>query len=208
MQKVNMTLVVTVCASLMITGPVLGSYMTYNGMGLNSQVRIHADGTLADGLKIGAGQLRVNYENWDYLAYCVDLDHYAKSADVIELDMSSINNGDLVAYLYDTCAAGVNSGVKAAALGVAMWEVVYETDVTFDAGTGYFTISENQDVLDEANDLLASLGSIPSSYTPSNGLMVLHGDKVQDVVTPEPSTLGLLGVGIVGFITKRRIRKR
>ena len=208
MQKVNMYLVVIVCASAMITGPALGSFMTYNGMGLNSQVRVNANGHLADGLKVQAGQLQINYENWDYLAYCVDLDHYAGSADVTELDITSINNGDLVAWLYDTYAEGVNSGVDAAALSVAIWEVVYESDDIFDAGTGTFSISENQDVEEQANDLLESLGCIPSSYTPSNGLMVLHSESDQDVMVPEPSMLGLLSIGAVGFLVKRHTPKR
>lgn len=206
MTKVNMILMVTVCACTTIPSPVLGSYMAYNGMGLNSQVRIHASGLLADNLKVAAGQLKVTHENTDHLAYCVDLDHYVKSADVTPEPMSFVNNGEKVAWLYETYAQSVTTGMEAAALSVAIWEVIYETDATFDAGTGYFTISENQGVLDGANDLLASLGSIPGSYTPSNGTMVLHNDQVQDVVVPEPTTLGLLGAGAVCFFAKRRRR--
>ena len=150
----------------------------------------------------------MTYENTDYLAYCVDLDHYAKSADVTEQDMNSINNGDLVAWLFDTYAQSVTSGIEAAALNVAIWEVIYENDATFDAGTGTLSISENQDVQNVANDFLASLSSIPSSYTPSNGMMVLHNDVVQDVVVPEPTTLGLLGIGAGCFFVKRRQRNK
>jgi hypothetical protein len=208
MTKVNTTLMVAVCACTAIPSPVLGSYMTYNGLGLNSQVRIHASGLLGDTLKIPVGQLKGTYENTDSLAYCVDLNHHVKSANVTPEPISFVNHGDLVAWLYETCAESVMTGIEAAALNVAIWEVIYETDATFDAGTGYFTISENQSVLDQANDLLASLGSIPSSYTPSNGMMVLHGENVQDVVVPEPTRLGLPGVAAGGFLAKRRRRNR
>jgi len=194
---------VAVCACTAITSPVLGSYMTYNGLGFNSQVRIHASGLLADNLKVPAGQLKVAYENMDYLAYCVDLNHYAGSAEVSLTNINTINNGDLVAWLYDTYADGVTNGIDAAALGVALWEVIYETDAAFHAGEGFFSVSENQDVLTKANVLL---GSVPSSYTPSNGMMLLHSNQVQDVVIPEPTTLGLLGVGAVGFLVKHRRR--
>lgn len=205
MTKLNTTIfMVAVCACIAIPSPVLGSYMTYNGLGLNSQVRIHASGLLADDLKTAAGQLKVTYENTDYLAYCVDLDHYAGSAEVSLEDINTINNGDLVAWLYDAYAQSVINGIDAAALGVAIWEVLYETDATFDAGDGYFSITDNQDVLDQANILL---GSVPSSYTPSNGWMLLQGDTVQGVVIPEPTTLGLLGVGAAGFLVKRHRRK-
>ena len=207
MTKVNTTLVVAVCACMAITSPVLGSYMTYNGMGLSSQVRLHASGLLADNLKIPVGQLKVTHENTEYLAYCVDLNHYVKSAYVTEQDMNGINNGDLVAWLYGTYAQSVTSGVEAAALNVAIWEVLYENDATFDAGTGYFTVSENQSVLEQANSLLASLVNLPSNYTPSNGIKVLHGDGVQDVVVPEPTSMVLLCAGAACLVAKRRIRR-
>lgn len=208
MTKVKITLMVTVCACAAITTPVLGSYMTYNGLGLSSQVQVHASGLLADNLMVPAGQLKVNYENEDYLAYCVDLNDYAASTDVTEKDMSFINNGDMVAWLFETYADGVTTGTQAAALSVAIWEVIYETDPIFNAGTGFFWISENQAVRDGANALLATLGSMPSSYTPSNGMMVLHGEEVQDVVVPEPTSLGLLCVGGACFLRKRRRRDK
>ncbi len=207
MTKVNISLMVTVCACIACTSPVFGSYMTFNGMGLSSQVRLHASGLLADNLKTPAGQLKVTYENTDYLAYCVDLNHYAKSANMTPESISVLNNSDMVAWLFDTYAYGVTTGTEAAALNVAIWEVLYETNDAFNAGTGYFWVSENQNVLDEANVLLASLDSMPTNYTPSNGLMVLDGLNAQDVVVPEPTSLGLLGIGAGCFIVKRRRRR-
>ncbi len=208
MKKVNILLVVSLCASGAITSPVLGSYMTYNGVGLTSHVRIDADGLLADGLSVPAGQLRIGYEGMDYLAYCVDLDHYAGSADVTEMSLDSIHNGDRVAYLFDSYADGVNSGLDAAALSVAIWEVIYETDGTFDTGSGYFSISENQDALDEANVLLGSLSSMPAEYTAVPGRTILHGEQVQDVLIPEPATIALLGLGATGMLWRERTRTR
>jgi hypothetical protein len=203
MKTSKLTVVVVFCALAAWINNAGASYMTYEGLGLKSNVKLHAAGTLADGLTIPAGQLKVRLEGTEYLGYCVDLNQYAGSGDVTVLGLDSLRNGDLVGYLYDTYAQDVDTGLEAAALGVAIWEVLYETSGAFNAGDGYLWISNNADVLAQANVLLEAL---PDHFIADDYIRVLNSPRVQDVVVPEPTTIAVLGLGGAGFLLRRKFR--
>ncbi len=181
----------------------------YDGMGKKAAVRIEADGMLADGKTVHAGQLRLRYQDESYLGWCVDLDHYTGTDEVEEWSYSTLNNADEVAYLFETYADDVVSGRDAAGLQAAIWEVINETSGTFDVTDGYFQIRNNGAAVQEANGLLATL---PGSYTPQTELLVLHSDTKQDVLigtgrpnpVPEPATVVLLLAGGAFAVHRRR----
>jgi hypothetical protein len=190
----------------------LASPMTYHGMGYAQTVKIHSEGSLADGLRVRSGQARITWNDEDYLAYCVDIDHYIGSSDVTPISALSLNNGDLASWLFNTHADDVDSSLSAAALGVAIWEVINETDSTFDVtkNAGQFSISRNDNVTAAANDLLAGL---PTSYLPDPTPIVLHSDTKQDVMirgegqpVPEPATMAMVALGGLGALLRRRHR--
>jgi len=188
----------------------LASVMTFNGTGLHSTVTIHADGVLADGKNVSAGQYLISYEDTDYTSYCVDIDHYASSGEVTELPIDALNNGDMVAFLFETYSQDVQGNLDAAALGVAIWEVVYETSDNFDVTDGYFSITGNSDVAEAANDLLSTL---PDNYETQWDMIVLHSQCIQDMIIPtspipEPATLTVLTLGALGLIIRRRRRSK
>ena len=191
---VAMVLSCTVCV-------VSADIMTYNGMGLKAAVRLHAPGV---NVHTYAGQMLVEYGGEDYIGYCVDIYHYAGTMEATELTLSSLNNGDLVAFLFETYADGVSTGLEAAALLVAIWEVINESDANaFNAQIDEFYITDNTNVLNAANVLLASL---PTNYTPTKDFMVLHNDGKQDmlIMVPEPGTMALLCLGGVYSLIRRR----
>lgn len=198
----KLTLALAALAVLSLAPSAFASTMTYNGIGLHQNVTVHASGTLADGKTLAAGQLLITYEGVDYAAYCVDLDHYVGTAEVTELSAQTLNNGNLAAYLFDTYADAVTTGLEAAALGTAIWEVIYETttDPVFNVGTGFFTITGNASVAAAANTLLSGMNH---SYVPDPWPTVLHSTK-QDVMIPEPATLAMLSVAGLGLIRRRR----
>lgn len=175
-------------------------YMTYFGEGLTSTVTIHDSGHLADGLTVGAGQFLIGYQGQDVTGYCVDLDHYAASSDVVARSIETVSRGDMIAYLYETYSPTVTDGTRAAALQSAIWECLAETGTTLDVNIGSFSISGNSDVETLANQMLATL---PASYTPAGSTVRLDSDQQQDVVVPEPATMGILALGGALMMWKR-----
>ena len=186
------------------------SIMTYKGIGLHSNVTLHAAGSPADGRRVSAGQYLISYEGTDYASYCVDIYHYLGSGEVTELPIDSLNNGDLVAFLFETYSEDVQDNIDAAALGVAIWEVIFETSDNFDVTDGYLSITGNDAVAQAANDLLSTL---PDSYQTQWDMLVLHSDCKQDMIIPgspipEPATLMILNLGAMGLIIRQRRRKK
>ena len=199
--------------SLLLAAPAaFADVMTYDGLGLVSKVKLHAPGLLGDRLTVWAGEYDFTYQNTPYHAYCVDIDHFASTTEVTEKPIDFLRNGEQVAYLYETNMLSVRTSTDAAALGVAIWEVLYEDqEPTFDAGSGYFYITGNDAVLQAANALLAS---VPDSYEPTTNLMVLHSRCKQDMLIgslgeiPEPATALLLLVGAPLALKKAALRRR
>lgn len=181
--------------------------MTFQGYGLYQIVRLHAAGTLFDGENVNVGQCIISYKSNEYTAYSVDIDHKVGSGEVTELDINTLKNGDMAAFLFEIYASGVDTEAEAAALGVAIWEVTNETESTFDVTDGFFKISDNPVVTEAANALLDSL---PKTYQSQDHLTVLHSDYVQDMMissersVPEPAALSLLFLGGLGMLFCRR----
>jgi hypothetical protein len=139
----------------------------------------------------------------------VDADHYSGNGDVTERSVLSLHNGQKIAYLYDTYVPQIHTAVDAAAVQVAIWELLYETPgTTFSAGSGRFYITGNDTVRNAANTLLTNL---PATYTPVASLTVLDAATAQDMLigsfghdspTPEPATMALILVA-VPFVVRR-----
>jgi len=181
---------------------------------LKDQVRLRYAPSPADGDRIDAGQLKIGYEGENYLGYCVDLTHYAGSCSATEQSYTVLNNADEVAYLFDQHADGVANGDQAAALQVAIWEVLFETGPSFDVTTGVMRISDNATVAALANSWLGDLVNLTTPYLPQHILKVLdcsgRCSSKQDVLIgmgyiPEPATAAIfLGGGVLALLRRRR----
>ncbi|NLW86440.1 MAG: hypothetical protein GXY38_06165 [Planctomycetes bacterium] len=107
-------------------------FMTYEGMDYKATVTVYAPGSAISGRTVYAGRHLIEYQDADLTAWCVDIDHWSGSSEVTERDaVSFLRNGQLVAYLFETFSPTIDSNYSAAALGVAIWEVINETQVDY-----------------------------------------------------------------------------
>lgn len=190
-----------------LCSPSFAAVVDYQGMGLNQKVRIHAPGTLADGKKVQAGEMKLSIDGHETIkGWCVDLDHWAGDGEATVEPLSFIQNGDLAAWLHATYSGGTSSE-QAAALASAIWEVTHENDGLFDLTSGSFSISGNDGVLAAGNAMLAGM---PASWNAPAGYGVLHLESAQDFLVfspeavPEPGTMILLSMGGLAAFARRR----
>ena len=188
--------------------PASADMMNFTGPELTQWVKFHCDGKLADGMTVRAGSYGVLLDGREFDAYCVDADQYAGSCEVSVLDIDVLPNHEQIAYLYETFSGSAVNSTRAAALGVALWELLYESEGNAaDVTAGEFYITRNCDVADLANSMLTDL---PEQYSPVMDLSVLHSPCKQDMLigglaaVPEPTTMALLFIGAALTIVRRR----
>lgn len=194
-------------AALLAASAASGDLVDYQGQGLNDSVRIRAP---AVDVQTNAGQMLFAYQGLDYTSYCVDIYQTVGDMFATALSIDTLNNGDKVAYLFETFAGLVDTNTKAAGLQVAIWEVVFEQDpVPWNAGAGAFYITGNAAALSQAD---AYLATVPDLYSPQTEIFVLHSPCKQDLLlptgnpVPEPATLAILLLGGVGLACRRKRR--
>jgi hypothetical protein len=202
-------------ALLSLPTAVLADVITYpvdvKGMGLYDEVQITYGPAGLWNDNVYAGQILVNYKSQDYASYCVDVFQYAGDGSVTEVSPSTLAHGDLAAWLFETYGPTVTDGTQAAALQVAIWEVLYENPSNgYDVLHGTFNVTIDGQANQVAQDMLASL---PGSHTPLWSTIVLQSDYYQDLMisgaggtgaVPEPGTIALLAFGGAAVALRRR----
>ena len=156
----------------------------------------------------------------DFMAFCVDLAQaLGNPGQVVEEQPLLFSQGirDNIDKLFSsvigdsTMGAVIDTSLKAAGFQVALWEIVYETSGTFDAGVGDFWIYGNAEAKAQANTYLSGLTGAPMG---KQDLTYYFSDSNQDLVTGEPApdpvpvpAAGLLimtGLGALAALRRRR----
>lgn len=207
----NATTITLLClaAALLIPGIAAADVMTSNGTGMGDTIHYRMDGSYWK--NSFGGQLFITYQNTDYTTYCVELTQPLGTGQVTEVPAEDVlNNSGAIHMLYEMYNDQVSSNVEAAALQVAIWELLYEDGTDFDAASGDFRAwTVDYDIITTANSLLALVPD--PTFFPENELIVLSSPCRQDVIisgppVPEPGTMAMLALGGVALL-RRKFRR-
>jgi len=191
------------------------------GMGASSIVTI--DGDVSGSFYAGeidwmwTAPTPAGFDTYIY-TYCVDILSEVENPQQIRISdttdplmvTKATDGGDKAAWLVNSYAAAINAsgnGIAAAALQVAIWEAV--TDNLLDLTTGSFILKTTgeytgvavaTDIFNTAYGYLAELSKADYHNSVATWLDTNYGQD--QITTPEPSSLMLLGVA--GLFLRRR----
>ena len=178
-------------------------------------------GAIVQDYLTGGMQYQVLGGAGSFEAFCIELDQSHADTGFKSYTVGSFSSGQstLLQGLFSSSYATLGTDRDRAAFQTAIWEITHETDAALDAGTGSFwfaylndnsSTADDQAFLDQVNGFLLSAANY--NGTAKYALTKLESASYQDLLTvtavPEPESYALLlaGLGVIGFVARRRRR--
>ena len=188
--------------------------LTLQGSGLGGSVPLTMNATVET---VFAGQLFGNLDGRSIITYCLDL---FTGIDYIAYNTttgppSGYSNGGRASWILENYGGRVNGNESAMALQLALWDVVHDGGDGLSVGSVILDGSASATIRNAAQDIiLASFGHSSSNATILYNVDPSTGFDAQTLITfdpslatPEPSTYGLMGVGLTVILARWK-RKR
>jgi len=195
-------------ATLEVIGVGLGEYsvpmLTDSGQGLTPSNAF-------------AGQIQIEINDSPYVAYCIDL-YTSISLQTYNSVFGTpldFQNGVRAAWLMENYAASVATAAEAAALQLALWDIVHDAGDGFSTGTIQLDLDPSSALAMAANGLVA----VSAGQSSVNGTILYNvsiaGSPAQTLIvagvlteTPEPGTWAMVLLGGGATIALRRRRQK
>ena len=183
--------------------------LTYSGYSvLNGQTVHLSDSKLHINEDANAGQITLNNFGGTggmVSAFCIDVADFLKSSGSFSIGSFLTGSfGDTVNALLSHVLPTLGSNnLASSALQVAVWKAEYGSDLV---------VSGNDKVTDLARQYLGYVSNNVWTADPTMHVAVLDGHGVSQsqaylTAVPEPATVAILGVGLLGFAASRRRRR-
>lgn len=181
--------------------PAVADQVTFEGMGFNQSISYKLSG---ESKSNQAGELLIELEGVDKIAYCVDLRHGIKDSWTADLSpVTMFAGGKAAAFLYDTFASTVATNSQAAGLQAAIWEVIEDWG-SINIFGGVFKLVDAPVVGPIAQGFLNAIPADLSGYTPQSFILESgNSPRSQHVIVPEPAAVVCLLLGLPLLLRRR-----